>query len=78
MTGFAKDVFTAGQTNYVIELRSVNAKNFDCHFRFPSIFRSCEPRMRKLLAAMLHRGTVDCFILPACGGRVARRRKYLV
>lgn len=61
MTAFAREV-TNEPLALVIELRSVNHRYLDLHFKLPDSLRALEPRMRETLGKALKRGKVDCFI----------------
>lgn len=61
MTAFARET-DAGPMALVVELRSVNHRYLDCHFKIPDSLRALEPRLREALGKVLGRGKVDCFI----------------
>ena len=61
MTAFARETSPAPAT-IVVELRSVNHRYLDCHFKLPDVLRSIEPKLREALAAGLARGKVDCLL----------------
>lgn len=44
----------------IVELRSVNQRYLDCHFKLPDSLRALEPHMREKLGKSLKRGKVDC------------------
>lgn len=48
-----------GSTSVSVELRSVNSRFLDLHFRMPDDVRACEPALRELLMAGLSRGKVE-------------------
>lgn len=60
MTAFSRS--EAGDRNgtVVVELRSVNHRYLDCHFKLPEALRGLEPRMREAFAKQIKRGKVDC------------------
>lgn len=62
MTAFSRgeDTQTAGAI--IVELRSVNHRYLDCHFKLPDELRVLEPRLREALAKHLNRGKIDCSI----------------
>ena len=49
MTAFARETSPAPGT-VVVELRSVNHRYLDCHFKLPDALRALEPRLREALA----------------------------
>ncbi|MGI4859445.1 MAG: YicC/YloC family endoribonuclease [Janthinobacterium lividum] len=48
-----------GSTSVSVELRSVNSRFLDLHFRMPDDVRACEPALREMLMAALSRGKVE-------------------
>ncbi len=60
MTGFglASEHFAWG--SLVIELRSVNSRFLELHFKMPDQWRGAEPILRELLQQQLKRGKVEC------------------
>lgn len=61
MTAFAREAVSAPVT-LIVELRSVNHRYLDCHFKLPDSLRFLEPKLRDGLAKALKRGKVDCQI----------------
>ena len=59
MTGFANlsETFDWGKIHW--EIRSVNQRYLELHFRLPEAFRSIEPLLREACKAQLHRGKVE-------------------
>ena len=55
MTAFARESTPA----MIVELRSVNQRYLDCHFKLPDSLRALEPQLREKLSAKLKRGKVD-------------------
>lgn len=61
MTAFARE--TGGELGTaIVELRSVNHRYLDCHFKLPEALRALEPRLREAISAVLKRGKLDCQI----------------
>jgi uncharacterized protein (TIGR00255 family) len=60
MTGFglASEHYSWG--SLVIELRSVNSRFLELHFKMPDQWRGAEPVLRELLQQQLKRGKVEC------------------
>ncbi|HVL35468.1 MAG TPA: YicC/YloC family endoribonuclease, partial [Burkholderiales bacterium] len=76
MTGYAAVSADSPRGRLTLELRSVNARFLDLHFRVAEELRGLEPVLRELIAARLSRGKVDCrFGLAAAG--VAERPQRL-
>ncbi|GAB5412670.1 MAG: YicC family protein [Congregibacter sp.] len=61
MTAFARETAQT-PTALAVELRSVNHRYLDCHFKLPDSLRALEPRLREGLGKALKRGKVDCYI----------------
>jgi uncharacterized protein (TIGR00255 family) len=59
MTGFGKGQTKSSSTQIKVEIRSLNSKNLDLSFRYPSDFREREMFWRKRIADKLKRGKVD-------------------
>ena len=59
MTAFARES-SSHPCNLVVELRSVNQRYLDLHFKLPDTLRSLEPLLREALGKRLKRGKVDC------------------
>lgn len=62
MTAFARSEDMGEAGSVVVELRSVNHRYLDSHFKLPDELRALEPRLREALAKHLNRGKIDCFI----------------
>jgi uncharacterized protein (TIGR00255 family) len=61
MTAFARET-APGPDAVIVELRSVNHRYLDCHFKLPDSLRALEPKLRDALGKTLKRGKVDCQI----------------
>ncbi|MEW6120867.1 MAG: YicC/YloC family endoribonuclease [Pseudomonadota bacterium] len=62
MTGFAAHSLTLEHASVNIDLRSVNQRYLELHFRLADEFRALEPQLRELLQHRLARGKVECRI----------------
>ncbi|MEE1099707.1 MAG: YicC/YloC family endoribonuclease [Alistipes sp.] len=62
MTGFGKGEALAGDKKFVVELRSVNSKQFDLSLKMQSRYRAAEVELRSILTQGIKRGKVDCFV----------------
>lgn len=67
MTGFGKAEITWKESQYQIELRSLNSKQLDLNCRLPYRFRSREMEVRARIADQLVRGKIDLFIQKKSG-----------
>ena len=59
MTGYGKSVLQFPNKTISIEIKSLNSKSLDLNMRMPSMYRSIELDLRKLIASKLNRGKVD-------------------
>jgi len=62
MTGFAARSLNLDYASVNIDLRSVNQRFLELHFRLADEFRSLEPQLRELINQRLARGKVECRI----------------
>jgi len=63
MTGYSSHEIPTTTGSVTVELRSVNHRFLELHFRLPDILRQFEPNYRKILSSQLNRGKVECKIL---------------
>lgn len=59
MTGFGRDEFQLGEFQCVIEVRSLNGKQFEMSTRIPPILKLYEIEIRNFIQKKLQRGSVD-------------------
>jgi uncharacterized protein (TIGR00255 family) len=62
MTGYGRTEQVAGDKTFLVELKSLNGKQFDINLRLPAILKSSEFDIRGLLSEKLQRGSIDCVI----------------
>ncbi|HOZ96004.1 MAG TPA: YicC family protein [Niabella sp.] len=62
MTGFGRAEKAIGNKTILIDIKSLNGKQFDLSLRLPALIRPFEFDIRKLLSEGLTRGSVDCNI----------------
>ena len=62
MTGFGRAEATVHGRQVVVEIKSLNGKQFDVMTKLPPILRSYELDIRNLLSQILQRGTLDLTI----------------
>ncbi|TFH87443.1 YicC family protein [Billgrantia azerbaijanica] len=60
MTAFARQTHEAAWGSLQLELRSVNQRYLEPHFRLPEALRDLEPAFRETLRTRLARGKVEC------------------
>ena len=62
MTGFGRAEQTIGDKNYLVEIRSLNGKQFDLRLTLPALLKPIEFDIRNKLSEGLLRGSVECII----------------
>ncbi len=62
MTGFGRAEQAAGTITFLVDIKSLNGKQFELMLRTPAVLKPYEFEIRKILAEQLNRGTVDCLI----------------
>lgn len=62
MTGFGRAEQTVGDKTFLIDIKSLNGKQFDLNLKMPAFLKPFEFEIRNILSKKLYRGTVDCTI----------------
>ena len=62
MTGFGRAEQTVKDKTFIVEIKSLNGKQFELNLKIPPLLKSYEFDVRNLLQESLIRGTVECFI----------------
>jgi len=62
MTGFGRAESTRGETSIVVEIKSLNGKQFEVNLKFSPLLRPYEFDIRTLMQQTLQRGTLDATI----------------
>jgi uncharacterized protein (TIGR00255 family) len=62
MTGFGRAEKNVGDKTFLIDIKSLNGKQFDCSLKMPAFLKPFEFDIRKRLSEKLQRGTIDCTI----------------
>ena len=70
MTGFGRAEQTIGEKTFLIEIKSLNGKQFDIRLQFPPLLRPLEFDIRSILSEHLERGSVECIITMKQNGSV--------
>ena len=60
MTAFARNSSECEHGRFTWEIRSVNHRYLEPHFRLPEAFRDLEPHLRERLKKQLGRGKIEC------------------
>lgn len=63
MTGFGRAEQTRGDKTYLVEIKSLNGKQFDVNLKIPPLIKTYEFDIRTLIQESLLRGTVECLIV---------------
>ena len=62
MTGYGKAEINLENTNFTIEVKSLNSKHIDTNIKMSSIYRDKEIGIRSLISKKLQRGKVELSI----------------
>ncbi|MBO9619062.1 MAG: YicC family protein [Niabella sp.] len=62
MTGFGRAERTIGRKTFMVDIKSLNGKQFDLSLRLPAILKPFEFNIRKTLSEGLSRGSVECSV----------------
>ena len=63
MTGFGRAEQMHGEKTFLVDVKSLNGKQFDLQLKMPSLLKPFEFDIRNILQEKLLRGTVECSIL---------------
>ena len=62
MTGFGRAEQTAKDKTFLVEIKSLNGKQFELNLKIPPLLKSYELDIRNMLQENLIRGNIDCLI----------------
>lgn len=62
MTGFGRTEQSVGDKTFLVDIKSLNGKQFELFLKMPAFLKPFEFEIRTLLSEKLGRGTVDCTI----------------
>lgn len=62
MTGFGRAEKTVGDKTFLIDIKSLNGKQFELNLKMPAFLKPFEFEIRNILSKNLNRGSVDCTI----------------
>lgn len=62
MTGFGRAERAVGDKTFLIDIKSLNGKQFELNLKMPAFLKPFEFNIRKVLSEGLLRGSVDCSI----------------
>ncbi|MEO6818303.1 MAG: YicC/YloC family endoribonuclease [Ginsengibacter sp.] len=63
MTGFGRAEQTINDKTYLVEIKSLNGKQFEVNLKIPALLKSFEFDIRNILQENLLRGSVECLIV---------------
>ncbi len=63
MTGFGRAEQTINDKTYLVEMKSLNGKQFEVNLKIPPLLKTYEFEIRNLIQEKLIRGTVECLIM---------------
>ncbi|WP_246073517.1 YicC/YloC family endoribonuclease [Dinghuibacter silviterrae] len=63
MTGFGRTEQSVGDKTFLVDIRSLNGKQFELQLKIPAILKPYEFNIRNILSENLLRGTIDCLIM---------------
>ena len=62
MTGFGRAEKTVGDKTFLVDIKSLNGKQFELQLKLPAFLKPFEFNIRRILSSKLGRGSVDCTI----------------
>ena len=62
MTGFGRSEQTVGDKTFLVDIKSLNGKQFELQLKLPGFLKPYEFEIRKILSEKLGRGSLDCSI----------------
>src|SRR5580658_312255 len=62
MTGFGRCEQTVGGKTFLVDIKSLNGKQFELQLKLPGFLKPFEFQIRKILSSKLGRGSLDCTI----------------
>ena len=62
MTGYGKAEYNDNGISLIVEIKTVNNRNFDLNCKMPRAFLALEDAIRKTVQAYINRGRIDLFV----------------
>ena len=62
MTGYGRSEETVGDKTFLVEVKSLNGKQFDLRLQLPALLKPYEFEIRNILNEGLERGSVECIV----------------
>ena len=60
MTGFGRAEQSVGDKTFLVDIKSLNGKQFELQLKMPAFLKPFEFQIRKIVSEGLVRGSVDC------------------
>ena len=68
MTGFGRAEQTVGDKTFLVDIKSLNGKQFELLLKLPAFLKPFEFDIRNILSNNLARGNIDCYYQPERNG----------
>jgi uncharacterized protein (TIGR00255 family) len=62
MTGFGRTERSVGDKTFLVDIKSLNGKQFELNLKMPAFLKPFEFEIRNLISKNLNRGTIECTI----------------
>src|ERR1700712_4601808 len=62
MTGFGRAEQAVGDKTFLVDIKSLNGKQFELNLKMPAFLKPFEFDIRNILSKNLNRGSIDCSI----------------
>jgi uncharacterized protein (TIGR00255 family) len=62
MTGFGRTEKNVGDKTFLVDIKSLNGKQFELQLKLPAILKPFEFDIRRILSEKLVRGSIDCMV----------------
>jgi len=62
MTGFGRAEKTVGEKTFLVEIKTLNGKQFELQLKLPPMMKAYELEIRNTIQEQLVRGTIDCLV----------------
>ena len=62
MTGYGKAEYNDNGISLIVEIKTVNNRNFDLNCKMPRAFIALEDTIRKTVQGYINRGRIDLFV----------------
>lgn len=62
MTGYGRAEESVGDKTFLVDIKSLNGKQFELQLKLPGILKPFEFDIRRLLSEKLGRGTIECMV----------------